>query len=902
MINSVLKITSTNGGCLGTCFVIDKDEEGIYVATCGHVVKKCRDAVLVEDKEAKIIKNNYDTGLDLAILYVKDLHFKPLKVNNNETAKLATVIGYSHLIAHPKKEAIENISIKHNIEYCTPEKVNIMKLTTKETISNGYSGSPVICETSNDVIGIVNIEAGDETNYAICAKHLSEIYTIKDDEISENIEIEKYPKITLKTTLGEVDIQVIKRELEKNFENSLKTFANQVNTWITPRLHSIEETVTTTEKAEDTRVDLAILLDTPHNFIIRAREQYGLTSLSHYLVKEAWMQENPSFWIRIDANKLKPHTVEIKKYVDEILNEYGLQFEDIECVVLDEFSTNLKNADKIFNKIFSYFKNIPIITMLTLYDNPLLNEKIVLPENRDFYNLHLWSLHRSAIRQVVIDYNDKKFIGNENDVVNKIVSDLDVLNIPRTALNCLTILKISESGFDDSPVNRTEMLSRILSLLFNVDNMPGYKTRPDMKDTEYILGYYCELMIRKNQYYFTRENFLSCLNDFCKKMEIDLEIDTLFQILFENTIIIQRGSEFCFKFSYWVFYFAAERMHKNKEFATFMLSDMNYTSYPELIEFYTGIERNRNEALEILTQDMSEICKTVNEKCGLPESFDIYDIAKWKPNEEQVEQMAEEVSEGVLQSKLPDVVKDEYADKGYDNTRPLNQEIHQILEEYSLLRLMKSIKACSKALRNSDYAEPKIKHNLLREIMKGWLQLTNVLIALSPILSKDGRATLDGASFVLQDNFGETYEQRLTTLIAFIPTNIVNWYKDDLFSTKMSSLLVNHIRNEDSKIKNHYLNLLLVYKKPKKWEEHIEEYIIKEHKNSFYLYDIYKTLLGEYKFSFTSNFNLKNMEKFIKITAAKHDIGIKNPSKKVIDRLDEKNAFADVIPTRELED
>ena len=71
------------------------------------------------------------------------------------------------------------------------------------------------------------------------------------------------------------------------------------------------------------------------------------------------------------------------------------------------------------------------------------------------------------MRKIVSDYNDKRHIGENDLVIAKVVSDMRVLNMHRTPLNCLTILKASEARFDDSPVNRTEMIKRILFLLFN---------------------------------------------------------------------------------------------------------------------------------------------------------------------------------------------------------------------------------------------------------------------------------------------------------------------------------------------------------------------------------------------------------------------------------------------------
>jgi hypothetical protein len=77
-----------------------------------------------------------------------------------------------------------------------------------------------------------------------------------------------------------------------------------------------------------------------------------------------------------------------------------------------------------------------------------------------------------------------------------------VLNLHRTPLNCLTLLKVSEIDFDESPVNRSEMIKRVLFLLFNIDDVPTYKTRPDLKDCEYVLGYFCEHLIRDGAYSF----------------------------------------------------------------------------------------------------------------------------------------------------------------------------------------------------------------------------------------------------------------------------------------------------------------------------------------------------------------------------------------------------------------
>jgi len=336
-------------------------------------------------------------------------------------------------------------------------------------------------------------------------------------------------------------------------------------------------------------------------------------------------------------------------------------------------------------------------------------------------------------------------------------------------------------------------------------------------------------------------------------------------------------------------------MHHNTRFAEFILDKMNYAAYPELIEFYTGIDRRRDNALKIIEADIRETCDLVEKKCGLPVEFNIYDLAQWIPSSENIEEMHEEVASGALSSNLPESVKDEYADQGYNRSRPLNQSIHQILEEYSLLRLMKGVQAGCKALRNSDYSEPETRHALLQQILRSWEQIIKVLIVLTPVMSKDGYAKLEGATFILHGKFNGTDEEKFNQIIQLLPINVVNWYRDDLFSKKMGPLLFKHINDEENSLIRHVLNLLVVNKRPKGWEDHIEKYIVSENKNSFYLLDIYSTLRAEYQYSFARPGELNSLSKLIKMSVAKHKLGIKKPGRKVL--KDEK--LSAVLPVRD---
>ena len=889
MHNSILQISDINNNCVGTGFVFDKDNGGVYVATCGHVLNACDGGILVDGNDCEVLVNKYDEGLDLATLYVPELSVEPLDIADEVTeANKVWVVGYSSFQGHPKREAIRDIITKLDVMVKTPNPIDIIKLTPSEPISNGYSGSPVICHDSNHVVGIVSLQTGTGSNYAINIKHLHEISSRKIPlPIVSNVKVSQ--KIELVTQLEIADYVVIGKAFDEELNSALRSFTGQPNVWITPELHTMAED--SSGSVDDNLINMEDVIAKPRSLMIRARQQFGLTSLARYLVKEAWAgADKPSYWLYLDANDLKPHTKEIDKLVLRKVKEVSLSVEDIECVILDEFTHRIKDANEIVNKLSSYFCNVPIIVMETILDSVFVNDSLESTSTRSFNVLHLWALPRSEVRRVVSKYNDESYIGDENQVVEKIILDLEVLNIPRTPLNCLTILKISEAGFDDSPVNRTEMIKRVLFLLFNISEIPNYKSKPDLKDTEYVLGHLCEIMIKESKYYFTREHFLATISEFCELKEIDLDTHVIFDILYSNSIIIKREKGFCFKFSYWVFYFAAHWMYHNKKFSDYILNDMNYASYPELIEFYTGIDRSRKDALEILTNDLKSECDVVEKKCGIPSGFNIYSELLWKPSEQSVQQMHDDLNETMQQSNLPVPVKDKFADNSYNRSRPLNQDVYQILEEWSLLRLMRGVQASAKALRNSDFVDPEIRHKLLEQILRSWEQITRVILILTPMLSERGVATMDGATFVLTKDFDScsSFEEKVGAIIKQIPSNVVGWYKDDLFSKKMGPLLYNHAKDQTDELTIHNLNLLILHKRPKGWEEQIANYIASANKNSFYLYDLYDTLRVQYRYAFVPKDTLKSLGDLLTMAVTKHDLGIKKPSRKVIEKYSAK--------------
>jgi predicted phosphodiesterase len=684
------------------------------------------------------------------------------------------------------------------------------------------------------------------------------------------------------------------RYFSKRLDDALRAFATHSNSWVSRVISTASEIANDADAAP--KIDLAEFINNPVSAVIKAPAQYGLTCLAHYFVKEAWTKPERSFFLYLDSKNIAPNKASLEQAISDELQVLGQDETAIHCVILDSWTSDEKEMPKLLKVINERFKTVPLVVMQQIGSTNFAISD-VKTEGREFSVFFLWSLTRNVMRNIVASYNESQPIGDEDAVTTRLASDLEVLNLHRTPINCLTLLKVSEFNFDESPVNRSDIIKRVLFLLFNVDALPTYKTRPDLKDCEYVLGYFCESLIRENKYTFARDRFLVEIQKFCRDNLIDLETHVVFDVLFQNNILVKVGNFFRFRFSYWVFYFAAQRMHHDEEFAKYVFEDMRYTNYPEIIEFYTGIDRRRNDALQILTKDISNIYSDVKESCGLPENINPYKFSMWKASPSIHLEMEKEIADGVRGSNLPAALKDQYADRSYNRARPYNQNIKDVFNEHSFVSMMRAMSAGARALRNSDYASPEVKRNLLSEILNCWVQATKVMFIILPVLAKEGYAAYDGMGFALSDGFSTDLEERFVGILASIPANVVMWGGDDLYSRKMGPLLVDQInRSNIGELEKHELMLLLIEKRPRDWEKCVERYIGNNTKNSFYLMDVYQALRTQYRLGYANPQTLKDMEFLIKIAATKHITGEKQPTKKSFSKV----KFAeDVIPERD---
>lgn len=671
----------------------------------------------------------------------------------------------------------------------------------------------------------------------------------------------------IKTNVCDSKEEEIQRHLEKELHDALSVFSNPDIVWIDRKICENDDFTHSLMESYDKAYDALTLINNEDSCVIKAPPQHGLTCLAHYLRVKAWFQHKA--YLYIDAE-----TIKLRKF-DDVIQEQFEMFgtSDISGIIIDSWKPDMQNARKILEITNARFPKVKLIILMSSLETLQALKTAPIKIDRELKCLHLLPLAKSGIRKAVSSCVSR-FSADEDSILNKIVLNMEALNIHRTPLNCWTLLKVAEENYDIGPVNRTEMLERILFILFNLNDIPSYTTKPDAKDCECVLGFFCETLIKEYQTDFTEDEFRKSTSTFIIKNYIDVDISLLWNILTTNKIIVHvYASYYRFGASFWLFYFAAKRMELDSSFKDYVLSEKHYAQYPEIIEFYTGSGRDKKDVLKLLDVDLTTTRDIMVSKLDFPREFNPLDALMWRSSKHDAKHMQEIINDAVKKSNIPNEIKDCYADKSYNFERPYDQSIHNYVEGASFFQFIQQIRALSRALRNSDYVPPELKLQILQHIISGWLEIARVLFFLTPSLTCLGKAYFEGFGFYLDDEFkkGEpTDEELFVRILQECPHNVIMLVKDDLSSQRQAPLLYKWEESNQNAFAYHLYILYLIAEQPRDWENKVQFYISTLSGESFYLLNTLNALKYYKRYGYISISTEQRMGNLIKNCLTKH--------------------------------
>lgn len=677
----------------------------------------------------------------------------------------------------------------------------------------------------------------------------------------------------------ELEKDYILKKLQSDFNKSMKSYS-QTPEWINRILNTTAPNISNKENNE--KLDYLDIINKPQNYQIIAAPQFGVTCFAKYLALKAWEIKKEK-WLYFDCDGWSL-SIAISQ-IEDSLSDFEATPENVNCILLDNWNNNSKDSHKIFTKLTSTFKDLPFI-IFSNYNDSIILEGLDSEESHEgFKQLYLKELDKSGLRSMVKHFNQKHEIAEEDIVLERLHIDLIDLNIHRTPINCIQILIAFLNNFENRPINRSYVFSYLLKVIFDNPGNLFYGNNLDVKNCIFILGYFCEYLIRNSKELFTEDEFFKSTIPFVDENYNTTNLHDLLEVLKHNQIVVNFNGLLRFRFTYWIYYFAAQRMRMSKEFLEYMFKQKHSMYYPDIIEFYTGTDGAREDAVKMIIDDLQKLSVRVHSRIGLNEEFNPFNTIKWALNETTEGMTQEQLETQVRNSQLPTEIKDVISDKEYNSVKPYTQTIVDFFEEYDVRNLMDLTRSASRALRNSEFIKPQLKEELAHTIFQSWQEILRVLFLISPLMAKNGFGGIGGARFSLSDDFPKEYNECLKTIITVLPFNIVNWYKDDILSDKLIKLLNKYLVEFPDPNIRHLIALTICNGRPEKWNESVLKYIGEIGRNSYYLGDLYSTLRYNYSYQYMDSKKLKQSEYLIKACWSKNKTGSPKPGRNRISKV-----------------
>ena len=603
------------------------------------------------------------------------------------------------------------------------------------------------------------------------------------------------------------------------------------------------------------------LINNNESFQIIAPHEFGFTCYAFHFLLSLWTSYK-KFGVYIDCQNLLQKKFQVA--FETQLAEFGKKTVDVDWIVLDNWDYPRKSQADILRFLNTQYPQAKLL-LLCPRTEAFFNEnediKVLLPKINVYF---LVPMQHAQMREMIASFSDKTSLNDNTDILLQRMDDnIQNFNLHRTPFSCITLLVVY-SHFTDPIVNRTEVIERALHVLFDKSELPTYQQeKPDMKDCEYVLGYFCANLIipvkdssgkypsvgdGDRNYMFTKDTFITTLKKFCKDEGITLVIEDLFSILEENGIIIRSNitSYYSFRLSVWVYYFASTRLSKDKDFYDYIMNNQNYMHYSDILEFYTGKDRSKVDAVEIANADLSSVIDSVKTKIGLKDEEDLFGMLRWKRTTDSDKKIIEVLNSTLENSNLPSEIKDSIADHTYNPAVAFNQSLYKVWINYSVGHLFNLINVASKVFRNSYYVDKNKKTELLQTIITAWKLFSQIFFLSAPALARYGKINLEGISFILDDSFNNVQEdKKVIAILVEIPDNLLSYFKDNLYTVRMSGIILDNFKSETDKVKKHLLAFLLIKERPQGWFEAVKDYIGTITNGSYFMGTLFETMLTD---------------------------------------------------------
>lgn len=467
------------------------------------------------------------------------------------------------------------------------------------------------------------------------------------------------------------------------------------------------------------------------NILLHGRKESGKSLLLNRLLLEYYNNYNKhqKIPISIDFTELKSsHSVEriIVKKLSGNKQKIIDRLNDGNIVVLIDniqfYDSNRYLLEKI-NKFCKEYSTVKVIATTIKQLNLLSYEEDI--KNCSFKNLYIKDFNSKQIKTLA----ERWFSNNKNDVehekfLENIIRSFKSLGLPSTPMSISLYFWIIEKQ-EKKPINNSVLLKYFIENVLKLTTKDGvYRDRFDLENQSSLLADIAKYMYDTSE----EENYVvrygTLLNEVSDNLVLkglnlkehkEYDPQRILDNFINRGIFTRKDDNIKFRFECFFNYFLARKMMLDKKFKQQVLTEENFFSFKEEIDYFTGLTRNEEDVLDFLHKQMKKsfskivdnytakkIAQNIDsmfvEKVSIADKLNLEAITESRPTDEDIEEINDKVLENV--KVRTDIQK---------------KESNVIVKEnsYELIKLL------GKVLRNSENVmNIELKNNIYSDIVR----------------------------------------------------------------------------------------------------------------------------------------------------------------------------------------
>lgn len=561
------------------------------------------------------------------------------------------------------------------------------------------------------------------------------------------------------------------------------------------RMDSIPSATDNGTNFKETKISFDQLLEEDGNVILYAAAEYGRTTVLKQLIYKylasAESVRFPRLPIMIDFSDIKQNSDNMLRAVrgrsvaqpDGITVDSLLQLGHV-CILIDDVAFSDANRMNILRSFVARFPKVKYVFSSAKSSAAPYGANVnpEMPVNFGFVELCV--LTRRDMRQLVSKYSVG---GDIENVLDRLQSEFQEINIPFTAANGTILMSIYEDRRGFTPINRSVLMEQFIDTTLRKTAIEQSRRETfDYANKTALLAHIAAWMADQNEYTPETEDVRMVIKGYLDALGLNAAIEELMSEFFAAKIFVKKAdSKLSFRYRAILEYFIALQMTNNAKFKDWVMDESRYLQFVNEIQYYAGKLRNDSALVDEIGNRFASLIEEI-EREGRP--FDLSAISELKlPRKDN--QISDSLMEDYLERPLTQEERDTELEAELPTDNEGRQEVFRPNIHDSGQRLVVALVLYSGVVKNMELIGDALKRQHLNSLFRGWSIFWLLSLMVVPEIARHRRFRVNGVLYDLNAPFGMPDGELARAIALNVPSAILQIMSSTLGTEKLERQL-----------------------------------------------------------------------------------------------------------------